>query len=140
MTNKKIPDGNIVKGSKRVLPKGHPLTKIYDPNSFIEVGEYSEYAEIGAAFPIGIKSFITGSSSGSEGEVDGSGGKTKTPEKPSDKDFINLSDIELPIVFTKYFDPVTKLERVKAEIKIRNNSKFKTNVSGIDARISPEAV
>jgi hypothetical protein len=139
MTSKKIPDSNIVKGSKRVLPKGHPLTKIYDPNSFIEVGETSEYSGIGAAFPVGLGSFITGSSSGAEEAVVAPKGPSGPAVVVDDKDVIDLANIESCVV-TKYFDPVTKVEKAKAVLKIRNTSKFKANVSGIDARVSPEAL
>lgn len=53
-------------------------------------------------------------------------------EEPSDVP--QLSDIE-SVQYVKYFDPVSKIEKAKAIIKIRNSSKNKNNVAGVDARI-----
>ena len=50
------------------------------------------------------------------------------------EDVPQLSDIE-DIQYIKYFDPVSKIEKLKVVIKIRNASKNKKDVDGVDARI-----
>ena len=60
-----------------------------------------------------------------------SGSQEEKPDVP------DLSDIE-SVTKTKYFDPVTKVEKVKIVIKVRNSSRNKKDVSGVDARIPPK--
>lgn len=77
--------------------------------------------------------------------IDGSGlfsAFTKTDEKGSaseeltkeSPDVPDLSDIEL-VKNEKYWDTAKKQERARLVIKVKNNSKYKTEVVGIDARI-----
>lgn len=49
-------------------------------------------------------------------------------------DIPSLSDIE-SIVYEPYYDPVSKLQKIRALIKIRNSSANPTNIAGVDARI-----
>ena len=49
-------------------------------------------------------------------------------------DIPSLSDIE-SIVYEPYYDTVSKLQKVRALIKIRNSSNNPTNIAGVDARI-----
>lgn len=49
-------------------------------------------------------------------------------------DVPSLSDIE-SITYEEYSDPLTGIAKYNAIIKIRNSSKSKSNVSGVDARI-----
>lgn len=130
---KRVPKQNIVSGTKRVLPAGHPDLIWYDPSEVIIVGEESEYNSTGSVIPIGVKGLtgaIEANSESSEEEKNNEDSKNSTDLS----DVPQLSDIE-SVTFTKYFDPVTKVEKAKAVIKIRNSSKTKENVAGVDARI-----
>lgn len=74
------------------------------------------------------------------GDGDGDGTPKPEPKDPGDElvvDVPSLTDIE-SVVKTKYFDPVTKVEKAKIVIKIRNSSKNKSNIAGVDARIPPK--
>jgi len=130
---KRIPKQNIVAGGKRVLPAGHPDLIWYDPSEVIIIGEDSEYKVTGSVIPIGINnisgSIIVGAEKSEEEEK-----KEEEKGKVELADVPQLSDIE-SVTYTKYFDPVTKVEKAKAVIKIRNSSKNKENVAGVDARI-----
>jgi len=126
---KRVPKSSIVSTTKRVLPAGHPDLVWYDPNEVIIVGEESEYKVSGtgvSAFSALLSGSLTSGSKIAEPKV-------KDPEEePSDVP--QLSDIE-SVEYVKYFDPVSKIEKAKAIIKIRNSSKNKDNVAGVDARI-----
>lgn len=52
-----------------------------------------------------------------------------------DSDVPELTDIEGLPIYEQYYDPVSKLVKYKVTLKIRNSSKNKTNVVGVDARI-----
>ena len=126
---KRVSKSSIVSTTKRVLPAGHPDLVWYDPSEVIIVGEDSEYKVSGT----GVSSFsalLSGSLTSGSKIADP---KVKDPEQePSDVP--QLSDIE-SVQYVKYFDPVSKIEKAKAIIKIRNSSKNKDNVAGVDARI-----
>ena len=126
---KRVSKSSIVSTTKRVLPAGHPDLVWYDPNEVIIVGEESEYKVSGT----GVSSFsalLSGSLTSGSKIADP---KVKDPvQEPSDVP--QLSDIE-SVQYVKYFDPVSKIEKAKAIIKIRNSSKNKDNVAGVDARI-----
>ena len=120
---KRVSKSSIVSTTKRVLPAGHPDLVWYDPNEVIIVGEESEYKVSGT----GVSSFLSGSLT--------SGSPISAQEIISESaDVPQLSDIE-DIQYIKYFDPVSKIEKLKAIIKIRNSSKNKENIAGVDARI-----
>lgn len=130
---KRIPKSSIVSTNKRVLPAGHPDLVWYDPSEVIVVGEESEYLATGSTISIGSGTLSGSLISGSE-----------SPEKEEEKeeqaqtielaDVPQLSDIE-DVQFTKYFDPVSKIEKAKVVIKIRNSSKNKDKIAGVDARL-----
>ena len=130
---KRISKTNIVSGGKRVLPAGHPDLVWYDPSEVIIVGEDSEYRASGT----GVSS-VSGSVGGSLIAGSESPEKENTSEEEvaavEKVDVPQLSDIE-DVQYTKYFDPVSKIEKAKVVIKIRNSSKNKENVAGVDARI-----
>lgn len=129
----KISESDIVSSGKPVRPAGHKDLFWYDPSKPIVIGEESEYRATG------VRS-ITGSLSGSllAGSKLPDGAITAAANAIagaiSSSDVPNLSDIE-NIEYIKYFDPVTKVEKAKAVIKIRNSSKNKSNIAGVDARI-----
>jgi hypothetical protein len=119
----RVPKSSIVSTTKRVLPAGHPDLVWYDPNEVIVVGEKSEYKVSGT----GVSSFLSGSlTSGSP--------RAESEVISESADVPQLSDIE-DIQYVKYFDPVSKIEKLKVIIKIRNASKNKKDVDGVDARV-----
>ncbi len=119
----RVPKSSIVSTTKRVLPAGHPDLVWYDPNEVIIVGEESEYKVSGT----GVSSFLSGSlTSGSP--------RAESEVISESADVPQLSDIE-DIQYVKYFDPVSKIEKLKVIIKIRNASKNKKDVDGVDARV-----
>ncbi len=126
---KRVSKSSIVSTTKRVLPAGHPDLVWYDPNEVIVVGEDSEYKVSGTGISPS-SAFLNGSLISGSRTADP---KVKDPEKePSDVP--ELSDIE-DVQYVPYFDPVSKIEKLKIIIKIRNSSKNKNNVAGVDARI-----
>lgn len=130
---KRVSKSSIVSTTKRVLPAGHPDLVWYDPSEVIIIGEDSEYkvSGTGVSFSSALLSgsLISGSKNPDKIEE---GKDKKSSEEPSDVP--QLSDIE-NVQYVKYFDPVSKIEKAKAIIKIRNSSKNKNNVAGVDARI-----
>jgi len=130
---KRVSKSSIVSTTKRVLPAGHPDLVWYDPSEVIIIGEESEYkvSGTGVSFSSALLSGSLISGSENPNKVEEEKGK-KSLEEPSDVP--QLSDIE-SVQYVKYFDPVSKIEKAKAIIKIRNSSKNKNNVAGVDARI-----
>ena len=59
---------------------------------------------------------------------------SEDPGTTSIKDVPDLTDIEI-YKNEKYWDSAKKQERARLVIKVKNNSKYKTEVIGIDARI-----
>lgn len=53
----------------------------------------------------------------------------------TDTDVPQLTDIEGLPIYEQYYDPVSKLVKYKVTLKIRNSSKNKASVVGVDARI-----
>jgi hypothetical protein len=120
----KISNLDIASSGKLVRPAGHEDLIWLDPSQVIIVGEESEYRATGSRVPAASVLFS---------------GSHDTPEKAEEiisesADVPQLSDIE-DIQYIKYFDPVSKIEKLKAIIKIRNSSKNKENIAGVDARI-----
>ncbi len=118
-----------------MLPAGHPDLIWYDPSEVIIIGEDSEYKVTGSVIPIGINdisgSIIAGSEKSEEEEK-----KEEEKGKIELSDVPDLSDIE-DVEKIEYNDPVTKALKVRVKIKIRNSSKNKENIAGVDARIKP---
>jgi putative SOS response-associated peptidase YedK len=135
---KRIPKESIVYGSERVLTADQlDLIRWYHPREVIIVGqdEESEYLITGSGVPKGINT-LTGSLFPKVG-LSGPTGPTGPKIVVEEKDVPELTDIE-SVTYTKYFDPATKVEKAKAVIKIRNSSKNKKNIAGVDARILPK--
>lgn len=135
---KRIPKQNIVKGSKRVLPAGHPLLALYDPSEVIIQGEVSEYDSIGKSFPAGTNFLKSGSADvviqkpESESKSDAEIAKEEPIDVPQ------LSDIES--ITPEEYKNDEGFTKIRLKIKIRNSSKNKTKVDAVDARISPLGV
>ena len=127
MAIKRIDKKDVTEGQPLVLPAGHPDTVFLNPNNYIQtkgtITDYSKYQtggaysslsgvpENGTTQPISLNSSL--------------GNQLDVPQ---------LTDIE-SVTFTKYYDAVTKEEKVKAVLKIRNSSNNKNNVAGVDARV-----
>lgn len=131
---KRIPKESIVYGSERVLTADQlDLIRWYHPREVIIVGqdEESEYLTTGSGVPRGISN-ISGSLFPKAGPSGPSGPKIVTTET----DVPDLSDIEY-VEKEEYYDPVSKALKVRVKIRIRNSSKNKTEIAGVDARIKP---
>jgi hypothetical protein len=124
----RVPEQAIVSNPKIVLPEGHPDTIWFNPYAIItsksnEV-QYGRYltASFGSPISVGTREAIENPSA------------VVAVEERDLPDVPNLTDIEL-FSSTKYYDPVTKVEKAKIVIKVTNTSKDKANIEGVDARI-----
>jgi len=116
----KIQGERVVRTPAIVLPEGHFLTGVLRADQYIivpkdkvESGQYnkqSPYAKLTSS-SVDLANLNVG-----------------------EKDAPSLSDIE-DIDYIKYFDPVSKIEKLKVVIKIRNSSSRKSDVVGVDARV-----
>jgi hypothetical protein len=116
---------SVVVGPPIVLPKNSPDRVFLRRTVGIDIEEgFSSN---------GVSPFLMGSGSG----IGGPGGRT--PEDPNPpgaiSDIPQLSDIE-NITYQQYYNSANAV-RIKAIIKIRNSSKNKANVIGVDARNQP---
>ena len=131
---KRIPKSKVVKGNKRVLPANHPLTSFYDPNAYTSEEVETPYEYIPKSIPTSAALFGSPATNlivdQPEKELE-TNLKAAVVDRP---DVPQPADIE-SVEYVKYFDPVSKIEKAKAIIKIRNSSINKRNVSGVDARI-----
>ena len=119
---------DIAEGYSIVLPADSKDLLFLDANKvIIRDAAASSYAHLFASFP--------GADIVDSGAVDAppDQGTTDTTTAVA-QDIVDLTAIDT-ITFTKYFDPVTKEELVKATLRIKNTSKFAANVQGVDARI-----
>lgn len=130
---KKIPQANIVKGQKRVLPAGHPLLAFYSPDEVIIEGSVSDYSIVGKSFPAGsnLLTSLGQEETASQSLV----GNKEDPKgiELEEKDVPDLSDITI-LTNTTYFNE-TNVQKAKIILKVKNKSKNKENVKGVDARI-----
>jgi len=120
----------IVRGAPIVVTTNDEFISFYDPSQFlVKDGGKIQYTKFSPGSPFASAFAATQS----ETINDAAGNKTEIVpiELP---DVPNLTDIEL-VSSTKYYDPVTKVEKAKLVIKITNTSKDKANIEGVDARI-----
>lgn len=120
---------DITDGNPLILPEGHPDTVFLNPNSYLTVsGTKLNYSKYQSGNPYSESLPDNGEPSTLNNAIieDKSGAQTQ--------DVPELTDIE-SVTFTKYYDAVTKEEKVKAVLKIRNSSNNKNNVAGVDARV-----
>lgn len=127
MAIKRIDKKDVTEGQPLVLPVGHPDTVFLNPNNYIQtkgtITDYSKYQVSGAY------SNLTGiPENGDIGPISSSLSLINQADVPQ------LTDIE-SVNFEQYYDPVSKLAKYKAVLKIRNSSKSPNNVAGVDARI-----
>ena len=126
----RVPKAAIVRGAPIVITTDDEFISFYDPSQFlVKEGGKFQYTKFSPGSP-----FASSFSSAAPGTINGAVGN-KTEVVPIElPDVPNLTDIEL-FSSTKYYDPVTKVEKAKIVIKVTNTSKDKTNIEGVDARI-----
>ena len=122
----RVSKASIVRGAPIVITTNDEFISFYDPSQFlVKEGGKVQYTRFAPGSPYG------GGNDGGDPEDPGNPDK---PEKPELPDVPNLTDIEL-FSSTKYYDPVTKVEKAKIVIKVTNTSKDKSNIEGVDARV-----
>jgi len=120
---------DITDGNPLILPEGHPDTVFLNPNSYLTVsGTKLNYSKYQSGNPYGSALPDNGEPTKLNNEIIEELTGAKIQDVPE------FTDIE-SVNFTKYYDAVTKEEKVKAVLKIRNSSNNKNNVAGVDARI-----
>lgn len=123
----RVPEQAIVSNPKIVLPEGHPDAIWFNPSAIITTK--SSEIQYGRYLTTPFASLIQTASSASEAAEAAEAANVVTLV-----DVPNLTDIEL-FSSTKYYDPVTKVEKAKIVIKVTNTSKDKKNIEGVDARV-----
>lgn len=124
----KIPADKVVDVAPRVLPADHPYLMFYDPNKVV-VDEQSGKTHY--AYFTGTPFSSTTSTSDNPTKpkpVTAVSGLQDLPDVPQP------SDIQIYTPLTPIYDPITKILTYKIVLKIRNSSKDKDSVAGVDAR------
>ena len=127
MAIKRIDKKDVTDGQPLVLPVGHPDTVFLNPNNYIQIkGTITDYSKYQLS---GAYSNLSGTPENGEIPLMSSGSFLV-----NQLDAPQLTDIE-SVTYTKYYDTITKEEKIKAVLKIRNSSKNPNSVAGVDARI-----
>jgi hypothetical protein len=120
---------DITRGKTLVVPEGHEDTVHLHPNDYLTVKsgqiDYSRYTASSLS-----GGSIIGAAINSGGDLTDLVDQIITPLA----DVPTGTDIE-SINYEQYFDPITKIQKYRAIIKMRNGSSNPTNVAGVDARI-----
>lgn len=126
----RVPKAAIVRGAPIVITTDDEFISFYDPSQFlVKEGGKLQYTKFSPGSP-----FASFFSSVPPGTINGAVGNKTEVVSIELPDVPNLTDIEL-FSSTKYYDPVTKVEKAKIVIKVTNTSKDKANIEGVDARI-----
>jgi hypothetical protein len=126
----RVPKAAIVRGAPIVITTDDEFISFYDPSQFlVKDGGKIQYTKFGPGSP-----FSSAFSSATPGTINGAVGNKAEVVPIELPDVPNLTDIEL-FSSTKYYDPVTKVEKAKIVIKVTNTSKDKANIEGVDARV-----
>ncbi len=128
--DKRIDINDLNKGQVIVLSSGHADTLLAYPTHYLTIqGGSVDYTK-----------YLTSSlySAGLDISAINQEGETETVTVPSLEDILldipDISDIE-NVTYEPYYDTISKAQKVRAILKIRNSSKNPSNVSGIDVRI-----
>jgi hypothetical protein len=128
--NKRLSLGDLNRGQIFVLTESSPETVLAFPGTYLILKgggtDYSKY--------LTASLYSDGSSLGSYVNQDGD----TLLDSPTLEDLLDipeLSDIE-SITYEPYYDIATKVQKVRAILRIRNSSQNKINVDGVDVRIS----
>ena len=120
----------IVRGAPIVVTTDDEFISFYDPSQFlVKDGGKIQYTKFSPGSPFG-RAFAE-TPAGNINDAAGNKAEVVPIELP---DVPNLTDIEL-FSSTKYYDPVTKVEKGKIVIKVTNTSRDKINIEGVDARV-----
>ena len=149
----RIPKASIVRGAPTVISTDEEFISFLDPSQFlIKEGGQVQYNRFAPGSPFSSSSVSSDGSYTTNGNSSSNNNGTTSFEDPGETsinsslvtkseiveielpDVPNLTDIQL-FSSSKYYDPVTKIEKAKIVIKITNNSKDKTNIEGVDARV-----
>lgn len=129
-SDKRIDINDLNRGQVIVLSSGHPDTILAYPTNYLTIqGGSIDYTK-----------YLTSSlySAGLDVSAVNIEGETETVVVPSLEDLLldipDISDIE-SVTYEPYYDTVSKAQKVRAILKIRNSSKNASNVQGIDVRI-----
>lgn len=128
-SNKRLTLSDLNRGQIIVLAEGSPETIFAHPSSYLVIKggslDYSKYL---------TSNLYTGGGGG--GYVNEDGEVIVAPPELEDLlDIPELSDIE-SITYEPYYDTATKVQKIRAILRIRNSSINKINVEGVDVRIS----
>jgi hypothetical protein len=125
--SKRIDVKDLTRGSIIALPTDHPDAIHLHPNDYIAIKagsiDYSRYLNSNLYSQISTPDQFE--------NVDQEQPNTTILELA---DIPSLTDIE-SVSYEPYYDTVSKLQKVRALIKIRNSSENPANVAGVDARI-----
>lgn len=128
--NKRLSLSDLNRGQVFVLTDSSPETVLAFPGTYLILKgggtDYSKY--------LTASLYSDGSSLGSYVNQDGD----TLLDSPTLEDLLDipeLSDIE-SITYEPYYDIATKVQKVRAILRIRNSSQNKINVDGVDIRIS----
>ena len=128
-SNKRSGVNDLNRGQVIVLTEGHVDSLIAYPTTYLTIKngsiDYTKYL---------TSSLFSGASSGSYVNEDGDTEKIDIVDTETLLDIPELTDIE-SITYEPYYDPITKSQKVRAILKIRNSSLNPSNVEGVDARI-----
>lgn len=130
-TNKRIPKQNITHSAPIIYAAGS-IDEVFLANSPDAIGSEEEGFNYGGAGSFRASASLSGALPFAPEDPN-------APEVPilpeiQYPDVPSLSDIE-SITYEEYPDPLTGIAKYNAIIKIRNSSRNKSNVSGVDARI-----
>ena len=129
----RVPKASIVRGAPVVITTDDEFISFYDPLQFIvKDGGNVRYLKFAPGSP--FSSSFASSASTDTGTINSALENKSEIVGIELPDVPNLTDIEL-FSSSKYYDPVTKVEKAKLVIKVTNTSKDKINIEGVDARI-----
>jgi hypothetical protein len=126
--NKRLSVSDLNRGQVFVLTDSSPETVLAFPGTYL----------ILKGIGIDYSKYLTANlySSGASVYVNEDGSTlTDTPTLEDLLDIPELSDIE-SITYEPYYDIATKVQKVRAILRVRNSSQNKINVDGVDVRIS----
>lgn len=130
----RVPEQNLVQSKPWVIDENDPILQFVDRSKvIIRKSDGTTYDKYLATPPIiGEGSGLSTTAKIAATKASASDLASTIEIKP---DTIDLTDIEGEPIYEQYYDPVSKLVKVKVTLKIRNSSSKKANVKGVDARI-----
>lgn len=131
MSTKRVPEQNLVQTKPWIIDENDPILQFVDRSKVvIRKSDGTTFDKYLGTSP--ISGDASGLSAAAKALANTGFLNDSAPEKP---DTIDLTDIEGDPIYEQYYDPVSKLVKIKVTLKIRNSSLRKANVKGVDARI-----